>query len=59
MHVNDNDLCSDLHQVPGKGRIDWRKYDLLTAGMKDASVLVELSGLERQKDALKYLSSIE
>ena len=59
MHVNDNDLCSDLHQVPGEGKIDWWKYDLLTAGVKDASVLVELSGLERQKEALKYLSSIE
>lgn len=59
MHVNDNDLRADLHQTPGEGKIDWWKYALLTAGLKNASVLVELSGLERQKQALEYLSSIE
>jgi len=59
IHVNDNNLCADLHQVPGEGKIDWWKYDLLTAGMQEASVLVELSGLERQRQALEYLSSIE
>lgn len=59
MHVNDNDLCADLHQVPGEGKIDWWKYALLTDGMKEASVLVELAGLERQRKALEYLSSIE
>ena len=59
MHVNDNDLCTDLHLVPGDGKIDWWKFDLLTAEMQDASVLVELGGLERQKQALEYLSSIE
>lgn len=59
MHVNDNDLCNDLHQIPGEGKIDWWKYDLLTTGMGEASVLVELGGLERQKKALEYLESIE
>lgn len=59
MHVNDNDLCADLHQVPGEGKIDWRKYNRLTAGIKEASVLIELGGIERQKKALEYLTSIE
>ena len=59
MHVNDNDLQADLHQVPGEGKIDWQKYDRLTAGIKEASVLIELGGLERQKQALEYLMSIE
>lgn len=59
MHVNDNDLCDDLHQIPGEGKIDWLKYNLLTADMRDASVLVELGGQKRQKKALEYLSSIE
>ena len=59
MHVNDNDLHADLHQIPGEGKIDWRKYALLTAGIKEASVLVELGGVERQRKALEYLKSIE
>lgn len=59
MHVNDNDLKADLHQVPGEGKIDWRKYNLLTTGLKDATVLIELAGAERQRKALEYLSSIE
>jgi sugar phosphate isomerase/epimerase len=59
MHVNDNDLKVDLHQTPGEGKIDWWKYALLTAGFKDASVLVELGGIERQRKALEYLTSIE
>lgn len=59
MHVNDNDLREDLHQIPGEGKIDWWKYALLTAGIKESSVLVELVGLERQRKALEYLLSIE
>lgn len=59
MHVNDNDLRADLHQIPGEGKIDWWKYALLTAGIKESSVLIELGGLERQRQALEYLLSIE
>ena len=59
MHINDNDLCADLHQIPGEGKIDWKKYALLTDGIKEASVLVELGGAERQRKALEYLTSIE
>ena len=59
MHINDNDLKADLHRIPGEGKIDWWKYALLTAGLKEASVLVELGGIERQRQALEYLSSIE
>ena len=58
MHINDNDLYADLHQVPGDGKIDWTKFDLLTAGMKEASALIELSGLERQKKAFEFLERI-
>lgn len=59
MHVNDNDLLSDLHQVPGEGKIDWWKYAMLTAGIKEVSVLIELSGPEKQKKALDFLESVE
>ena len=59
MHVNDNDLQADLHLVPGEGKIDWHQYGRLTEGLSEASVLVELGGLERQRQALEYLTSIE
>lgn len=58
MHINDNDLQLDLHQVPGEGSIDWKKYRTLTEHLTDASVLIELGGLERQKQALTYLNNI-
>lgn len=59
MHVNDNDLLADLHQVPGEGKIDWHQYGQLTKKLTKAAVLVELRGLERQRQALEYLKSIE
>lgn len=58
MHINDNDLCLDLHQVPGEGSIDWNEFKALTESMEQASVLIELTGLERQKKALEYLERI-
>lgn len=58
MHINDNDLRMDLHQVPGEGMVDWKQFKVLTDKMKDASVLIELSGLERQEKSLKYLDNI-
>jgi len=58
MHVNDNDLCADLHQVPGEGCINWNEFGVLTAAMKQTSVLIELTGYERQKKALEYLERI-
>ena len=58
MHVNDNDLCADLHKVPGEGKIDWHRYKQLTEDLTEATVLVELGGVERQKQSLDYLKSI-
>lgn len=58
MHINDNDLCVDLHQVPGKGRIDWRQYADLTEELENVPVLIELGGLERQRQSLKFLESV-
>lgn len=59
MHVNDNDLLADLHLMPGEGKIDWHQYNRLTKELTDATVLVELGGIGRQRKALEYLSSIE
>ena len=58
LHINDNDLCADLHQVPGDGNIDWQQFKRLTEGMKDATVLLELRGLEQQKRALEYMEKL-
>ena len=38
--------------------IDRKQFKVLTDKMKDASVLIELSGLERQEKSLKYLDNI-
>lgn len=58
MHINDNDLSLDLHQVPGEGSIDWKKFDALTAKLESASVLIELTGLERQRKSLEFLERV-
>ena len=58
MHINDNNLQVDLHQVPGEGSIDWQQFKTITKPMENASVLIELFGLERQKKSLEYLSGV-
>lgn len=58
MHINDNDLCADLHQVPGEGQVDWQQFSCLTKNMENASVLIELTGLERVRKSLEYLERI-
>ncbi len=58
MHVNDNDGIADIHAVPGEGIMDWKKFDEMTKKyLPDVSFLIELNGLERQKKALKFLTS--
>ena len=59
MHTNDNDLVADLHQAPGKGKIDYEefkklleKYDIHT------NVLLELDGIEEQEDAIKFIQNL-
>ena len=58
MHINDNDLCADLHQVPGDGKIDWQQFKQLTKNIENASVLLELSGLEKQHRALDFMEKL-
>lgn len=57
MHINDNDLKNDLHQAVGDGVIDWKKYKVEIEKYKiDASVLIEVSGVEKQKKSLEYMT---
>ena len=57
MHINDNDGVADLHQVPGEGSIDWKKFEKETQDISNVSILIEIKGLENQKRALKYLNA--
>lgn len=56
MHVNDNDLNADLHLVPGEGMIDFKECKkLLEENKIDTSILLEITGVEKQKRALKCM----
>ena len=59
IHLNDNDLKTDLHQVPGEGNIDFKQCkDLLEKYAPGIPVLLELNGTERQKRALEYMMDL-
>lgn len=56
MHINDNDLKNDLHAAVGQGKIDWKKYSQEVENYQiNASILVEVSGIEKQKASLEYM----
>ena len=56
VHINDNDLTSDLHLAWGDGKIDrkgfYRSYENYFG---DATVLIETRGIESQQRSLKKL----
>jgi len=50
VHINDNDLVSDLHLIWGDGKINRTDfYELYDKYMKDATILIEISSLEGAK----------
>lgn len=56
IHINDNDLRSDLHLALGDGRIDWKAFEIHRCNfMPDATVLIETTPIENQIASLKYL----
>lgn len=56
MHINDNDLKQDLHEVVGTGRINWKKFQQEMQGNQiNASLLIEVSGIEKQKKSLEFM----
>lgn len=58
MHINDNDLKNDLHLAVGTGQIDWKKFNQeIEKYHINASVLVEVSGIEKQQNSLEYMVS--
>lgn len=54
MHINDNDFNDDSHLAMGDGSIDWNRFFDVTADYK-GSVLIEVSGLDKQKRTLEYI----
>lgn len=56
MHINDNDLKNDLHAPLGEGQINWKTFVKELEEYKiDASILIEVSGMEKQKKSLEFL----
>ena len=56
IHINDNDLNVDLHRSVGKGEIDWLQFNkLMEKSHSDISVLIEVNGLQKQEESLRYM----
>ncbi len=56
LHLNDNDLKTDLHLSIGAGKIDWQRF---SGYMQDCgttcSALIEVSGTKQQAASLMYM----
>ena len=60
IHLNDHDMKEDLHLAPGKGLVDFERFeDLMEESEVDAQVLLELNGAQEQLEALKYMTKLE
>jgi len=55
-HINDTHLKYDEHLAVGQGSIDWEEMEGLVeeSGLKDKSRLIEVSGLDKIRESLKY-----
>lgn len=59
IHLNDNNLCADLHMVPGEGKIDFVQFKMLMEKYRiHCPILLELSGADRQRRALEYMRKL-
>lgn len=59
MHINDNDLKSDLHLAVGDGKIDWNRFrEHYFRYFTNATVLIETSSLENQRRSAEFLSNM-
>lgn len=56
VHINDNCFEQDSHLALGEGSIDWKRFKALYEQcFSEASVLIEVSGIERARTSLEYL----
>ena len=59
IHLNDNDLKTDLHMMPGEGAIDFLQFkQLMEQYGVDVPILLELTGTDRQRKTLEYMSAL-
>ncbi|MCM1298865.1 MAG: sugar phosphate isomerase/epimerase [Firmicutes bacterium] len=58
IHINDNDLVSDLHLAVGEGKIDWSEfYRLYDEFLSGAPILIETSSVRQQRASLERLKA--
>lgn len=59
-HLNDTHLEYDEHLALGQGSIDWLEIEALLEeyGLKDKSRLIEVSGLDKIQESLKYCQRV-
>lgn len=58
IHINDNDLKTDLHLAVGEGSIDWEYFfDKYQKFLADCSVLIETNDPGKQRKSLEYIRS--
>ncbi len=59
LHINDNDLKDDLHLAVGDGKINWQEFKTYYEKyFSDCSILIEVTGIEKQIKSIEYLRSI-
>lgn len=59
MHINDNDLKSDLHLAVGDGKIDYCHYkELMEKYHINAPTLLEVNGKEKQEKSLSFVKRL-
>ena len=59
LHINDNDLESDLHLAVGDGKIDWQRFkEYYFKYFSDKTVLIETSYPETQRRSAEYLKKL-
>ena len=56
LHINDNDLISDLHLAVGDGKIDWNLFkNYYDAYFSNTSMLIETTPLKYQLRSIEKL----
>lgn len=59
IHINDNELKKDSHMALGKGLIDYKEFfELYSEYLSEATVLIEVRGLDKIKDSIEYIEKI-
>lgn len=58
IHINDNDLISDMHEQIGLGKIDYKKAFKLINNLEnkdDLSILIEINDYDKTINSYKYI----